>query len=160
MGNRILQQDLQISFRPFITACFFFLTFLPDILPLQILQLYTSLQTSRSVILLGCPGSGKSTIYSTLASALNTLNGKATQPVMKTRRQPVAERKLSSALKQAKAPVEEIKDILWPRVDLSVVFPKSLTCEEVSYEIYGVVKIPKDVRRTYSQYRYKGGTRE
>lgn len=108
------------------------------------------------MILLGCPGSGKSTIYSTLASALNTLNGKATQPVVKTRRQTVAERKISSALKQAKATVEEIKDVLWPRVDLSVVFPKSLTCEEVSYEIYGVVKIPSDVGRTYSQYRYFG----
>lgn len=108
------------------------------------------------MILLGCPGSGKSTIYSTLASALNTLNGKATQPFMKTRKQTVAGRKMSSALKRAKAPVEEIKDVLWPRVDLSVVFPKSLTCEEVSYEIYGVVKIPSDVRRTYSQYRYFG----
>lgn len=28
-------------------------------------------------------------------------------------------------------PIEEIKEALWPRVDLSVVFPKSLTCEEV-----------------------------
>ena len=104
------------------------------------------------MILLGCPGSGKSTIYSTLVSALNTLIGKATQPVVKTRRQTVTERKMSSALKQAKAPVEEIKDVMWPRVDLSVVFPKSLTCEEVSYEIYGVVKPTSDVRRTYSQY--------
>ncbi|XP_073235787.1 dynein heavy chain domain-containing protein 1-like [Porites lutea] len=97
----------------------------------KILQLYTSLQTSRSVILLGCPGSGKSTIYSTLASALNTLNGKATQAVVTTRRHTVGGRKISNALKQAKAPVEEIKDVLWPRVDLSVVFPKSLTCEEL-----------------------------
>lgn len=63
---------------------------------------------------------------------------------------------MSNALKQAKAPVEEIKDVLWPRVDLSVVFPKSLTCEEVSYEIYGIAKIPSDLRRTYSQYRYFG----
>ena len=108
------------------------------------------------MILLGCPGSGKSTIYSTLASALNTLNGKATQAVVTTRRHTVGGRKISNALKQAKAPVEEIKDVLWPRVDLSVVFPKSLTCEEVSYEIYGVVKIPSDVRRTYSQYRHFG----
>ena len=108
------------------------------------------------MILLGCPGSGKSTIYSTLASALNTLNGKATQAVVKPRRQTVAGRKMSNVLKQAKAPVEEIKDVLWPRVDLSVVFPKSLTCEEVSYEICEIPKIPSDVRRTYSQYRYFG----
>lgn len=31
-----------------------------------------------------------------------------------------------------KVPIEDFKEVLWPRVDLSVVFPKSLTCEEVS----------------------------
>ena len=48
---------------------------------------------------------------------------------MKHRRQ---DRKISTSIRSAaKVPVEDIKEVLWPRVDLSVVFPKSLTCEEV-----------------------------
>lgn len=81
------------------------------------------------MILLGCPGSGKSTIYTTLASALNSMNNKKTQPIAKLRKK---ERKISTSIRSApKVPIEEIKEVLWPRVDLSVVFPKSLTCEEV-----------------------------
>ena len=58
------------------------------------------------------------------------MNGQASQPVVKHRRQ---DRKISTTLRSApKVPVEDIKEVVWPRVDLSVVFPKSLTCEEVS----------------------------
>ena len=102
----------------------------------QIIQLHTTLQTSRNVILLGCPGSGKSTIYTTLASALNSMNGQTTQPVVKHRRQAGSERRVSTSFRPAaKVPVEEIKDVQWPRVDLSIVFPKSLTCEEASVPV-------------------------
>ena len=78
------------------------------------------------MILVGCPGSGKSTIYTTLASVLNAMNSQTSQPVVKHRRQ---DRKISRSV--SKVPVEEVKEVVWPRVDLSVVFPKSLTCEEV-----------------------------
>lgn len=88
------------------------------------------------MILLGCPGSGKSTIYTTLASVLNSMNGRTSQPAMKTRRQTGAERKISTSFRPPKVPLEEIKEAAWPRVDLSVLFPKSLTCEEVYLEIY------------------------
>lgn len=81
------------------------------------------------MILLGCPGSGKSTVYTTLASVLNAMNSQTSQPVVKHRRQ---DRKISTSLRSAsKVPVEDVKEVVWPRVDLSVVFPKSLTCEEV-----------------------------
>lgn len=106
------------------------------ILSQQIIQLHATLQTSRNVILLGCPGSGKSTIYTTLASALNSMNGQTTQPVVKHRRQAGSERRVSTSFRPAaKVPVEEIKDVQWPRVDLSIVFPKSLTCEEASVPV-------------------------
>ena len=37
--------------------------------------------------------------------------------------------------------MEEIKEASWPRVDLSVVFPKSLTCDEVGcWSVRQVVK--------------------
>ena len=55
---------------------------------------------------------------------------------MKTRRQTGAERKISTSFRPPKVPLEEIKEAAWPRVDLSVLFPKSLTCEEVYLEIY------------------------
>lgn len=57
------------------------------------------------------------------------MNSQTSQPVVKHRRQ---DRKISTSLRSAaKVPVEDIKEVLWPRVDLSVVFPKSLACEEV-----------------------------
>ena len=59
------------------------------------------------------------------------MNGQTAQPAVKTRRQAGAERKISTSLRLAKVPVEELKEAVWPRVELSVVFPKSLTCEEV-----------------------------
>lgn len=57
------------------------------------------------------------------------MNGQTAQLTVKTRRKTVAERRFS---RPAKIVVEEIKESVWPRVDLSAVFPKSLTCEEVS----------------------------
>lgn len=57
------------------------------------------------------------------------MNSQTSQPVVKHRRQ---DRKISTSLRSAsKGPVEDVKEVVWPRVDLSVVFPKSLTCEEV-----------------------------
>ena len=97
----------------------------------QILQLYTSLQTCRNVILLGSPGSGKTTVYKTLSSALNRLNNQAAQRMVKVRRQTVAQRRISNSARSPNTPVQESNDVLWPRVDLTVLFPKCLTCEEV-----------------------------
>lgn len=42
--------------------------------PVQILQLYATIQQSESVIMTGAPGSGKSTCLGVLARALNRLN--------------------------------------------------------------------------------------
>ena len=57
------------------------------------------------------------------------MNSQTSQPVVKHRRQ---DRKISTSLRSAsKVPVEDVNEVVWPRVDLSVVFPKSLTCEEV-----------------------------
>ena len=91
------------------------------------------MQTNHNVILVGCPGSGKSTLYTILASVMSKMNGETAPPVVKTRRPTFAEKK-TSTLKLTKASVAEVKEAFCPRVDLSVVFPKSLTCEEVSYK--------------------------
>ena len=55
------------------------------------------------------------------------MNSQTSQPIVKHRRQ---DRKVSRCA--PKVPAEDFKEVLSPRVDLSVVFPKSLTCEEVS----------------------------
>jgi len=58
------------------------------------------------------------------------MNSQTSQLVVKHRRQ---DRKISTTLRAPKVPVEDIKEVVWPRVDLSVVFPKALTCEEVGH---------------------------
>lgn len=90
------------------------------------------MQTNRNVILIGCPGSGKTTLYTTLASAMSKMKGETAPPIVKTRRQTFVEKK-TSTFKLTKASVAEVKEAVCPRFDLSIVFPKSLTCEEVSY---------------------------
>ncbi|XP_029192398.2 LOW QUALITY PROTEIN: dynein heavy chain domain-containing protein 1-like [Acropora millepora] len=96
----------------------------------KIVQLHTSMQTNHNVILVGCPGSGKTTLYTILASVMSKMNGETAPPVVKTRRPTFAEKK-TSTFKLTKASVAEVKEGFCPRVDLSVVFPKSLTCEEL-----------------------------
>ena len=90
------------------------------------------MQTNRNVILVGCPGSGKSTLYTILSRVMSKMNTETAPPIVKTRRQTFAEKK-TSTFKLTKASVAEVKEAVCPRVDLSVVFPKSLTCEEVRY---------------------------
>ena len=56
----------------------------------------------------------------------------ATRP----RRVTVAERRISSLAPPTFAAKVEARDIPWPRVDLTVAFPKSLSCEEVGVSLF------------------------
>ena len=82
------------------------------------------------MVLLGPPGAGKTTLYQALAGAINNLNSQAVVTT-RPRRLTVSERRIST---QA-APAVAVKEAPWPRVDLTVTYPKSLTCEEVGFVV-------------------------
>lgn len=96
--------------------------------------MHKSLVASGSVILIGRPGSGKSTAYHTLETALNNLHNKEVENATEKRTEkpfePVAHTS-SEAPKTQGSESKEDRNRSWPRIETTVIFPKALTSQEV-----------------------------
>ena len=100
--------------------------------------MHRSLVANGSAILIGRPGSGKSSVYRTLATAINSLHNKEVETKTEKKTEKSSESVARSSSKARMTPssqgagtVEEVKGPSWPRVETTVVFPKALTCHEV-----------------------------
>ena len=103
----------------------------------QILQLHKSLLATRSAILIGSPGSGKTTVYNTLSTAINSLHNKEVEKRTEKKTDKLSEQESKTSSKASKKPSaqprsKEAEGFLWPRVETTVIFPKTLTSQEVN----------------------------